>query len=86
MLTQDVTPSQEELVRVFFESVEPSTKKYAVVQYITASKSFQNLYRHSTKCFRHPKTDHPKKNKRTLFIKLIVLTAHGNTLEKRADH
>ena len=34
MLTQDVTPSPEKLVRVFFESVEPSTKEYAVLPYI----------------------------------------------------
>ena len=34
MLTQDATPSPEELVCEFFENAEPSTKKYAVLPYI----------------------------------------------------
>ena len=47
MLTQDVTPSQEELVRVFFESVEPSTKEYAVLLYIRGlTEALKRLLKH----------------------------------------
>ena len=47
MLTQDVTPSQEELVRVFFESVEPSTKEYAVLPYIRGlTEPLKRLLKH----------------------------------------
>ena len=34
MLTQDATPSPEELVRVFLERVEPNTNECAVLPYI----------------------------------------------------
>ena len=34
MLTKDAAPSPEELVRVFFERVEPSANGYAVLSYI----------------------------------------------------
>ena len=47
MLTQDVTPSPEELVRVFFESVEPSTKEYAVLPYIRGlTEPLKRLLKH----------------------------------------
>ena len=47
MLTHDVTPSPEELVRVLFESVEPSTKEYAVLPYmIGLTEPFKRLLKH----------------------------------------
>ena len=47
MLTQDVTPSQEDLVRVFFESVEASTKEYAVLPYIRGlTEHLKRLLKH----------------------------------------
>ena len=47
MLTQDVTPSQEELVRVFLESVEPSTKEYAVLPHIRGlTEPLKRLLKH----------------------------------------
>ena len=57
MLTQDVTPSQEELVRVFFESVEPSTKEYAVLPYIRGlTEPLKRLLKHYDIISSHFKT------------------------------
>ena len=47
MLTQDATPSPEELVHEFFENAEPSTKEYAVLPYIRGlTEPLKRLLKH----------------------------------------
>ena len=89
MVTQGATLSPEELVCVFFERVEQNKNEYAVLPYIRGLteplkrllkrydvKVISKFLRTLNQMLPSPKTDHQKKNKRTLFIKLIALIAH----------
>ncbi len=99
MMQEKVRPP-EELVKEFFDLVEPQTSyRYAILPYIKGlTEPLERTLKHhdirvATKPLRtlhnyslRPKTNHHQKTRLTSFTKSTAVTAHGATLAKLAEH
>ena len=96
---QEFLPPPEDLVRMFFECVEPKLNcSYAVLPYIKGlTEPLKRLLKQHDirvtskplytleKMFPSPKDRPPPKTKLMLYIKLVVRTAHGTTSVRQAE-
>ena len=98
--TPEIIPSPEELVGMFFRLIDPPDSQNGLQFYHISKGSLNHLQEFLTRTVSEPPPDRSRPynrnlcllnldphqiGKRTLSIKSPVRTAHGVTLEKRAD-